>query len=95
MKLKRALLAAAFVLGLAALICWLATGAHRGWTQTNVPKKTVDEVTGIEATTYQPGFVMGVELLGAVWLAAGLLAGGSFLIRKPNYRQQNQPTPTQ
>ena len=42
----------ALVLALAAAGTWLATGGNRGWTKTSVPKKTVDEVTGLEAVNY-------------------------------------------
>ncbi len=73
-----------FALGLALLASgiWLATGAHRGWTRTSVPKNTVDEVTGIESVTYENRFVAGVDFLGASWLGAGALTGLSFFFRK-------------
>jgi len=56
---------------------WLAAGAHRGWTQTLVPVKTLDEVTGIEGITYQRRFVPGVDFLAAAVLGAGALAGAA------------------
>jgi hypothetical protein len=68
---------------LAATGLWLGTGAHRGWTQTSVPVKTVDEVTGIEGIDYEKRLVPGLDFLGAVLFGAGFLAGTSFLIRKP------------
>ena len=77
------------VLALGAVTLWLLTGAHRGWTQTTVPKRTVDEVTGIEAVTYEHRFVMGLELLGLAALGAGLLAGGSFFFQ---HKQNKQTT---
>jgi hypothetical protein len=69
----------ALMLALAAAGTWLATGANRGWTKTSVPKKTVDEVTGIEAVSYERRFVPGLDFLGAALLGASLLAGASFL----------------
>jgi hypothetical protein len=73
------LLSLALILGSAGY--WLATGANRGWTKNKIPIKTVDEVTGIEGTTYQDKFVPGVDFL-AVTVGAGLLCGGaSFLFR--------------
>ncbi len=60
---------------------WLAGGANRGWTKTSVPKKTVDEVTGIEGVTYEKKLVPGVDFLGGAVLAAGILAGVSFLFQ--------------
>jgi hypothetical protein len=60
----------ALVLALAALATWLASGGNRGWTKTSVPKKTVDEVTGLEAVNYERRFVPGLDFLGAALLAA-------------------------
>jgi hypothetical protein len=77
------------VLALGALTLWLVTGAHRGWTQTTVQKRTMDDVTGIEGITYEHRFVMGLEFLGLAGLGAGLLAGGSFLF---HHKQNNQAT---
>ena len=74
---------------LAAAITWAATGANRGWTKTSVPVKTLDQVTGIEGITYQPKFLPGVDFLGAAFGGAVLLAGASFIFRKP---KTNQPT---
>jgi len=67
---------------------WLATGANRGWTKTSVPVKRTDEVTGISVDDYRKRFVPGADFLGAALLASGILAGASFLIRKP----RTQPT---
>lgn len=66
---------------LATVGIWLATGAHRGWTKTQVERITVDEITGIEGRSYEKQFVAGVELLGAGLLAAGMLAGLSLFFR--------------
>ena len=71
----------ALVLALTAAGAWLASGGNRGWTKTSVPVKTVDEVTGLEAVTYEQRFVPGLDFLGAALLGASLLAGGSFLFR--------------
>jgi len=76
------LLALAVVLAAAGM--WLATGASRGWTKTSVAKKTLDEVTGLEGITYEKRFVAGLDFLGAAGLGAGVLAGASFLFRKPS-----------
>ena len=66
----------------AAAASWLATGANRGWTKTSVPRKLLDEVTGIEGVRYERRFVPGVDFLAAAALASSLLAAGSFLFRK-------------
>jgi len=71
----------ALVLALAATGTWLATGGNRGWTKTSVPVKTVDEITGIEAVSYERRFLPGLEFLGAALLGASLLAATSFLFR--------------
>jgi hypothetical protein len=69
------------VFGAAAL--WVFAGANRGWTRTNEPRKTLDEVTGIEGITYEKRFVPGLDFLGGALLGGGILAGASLLFRKP------------
>jgi hypothetical protein len=61
---------------------WLAAGAHRGWTQTSVARKTLDEVTGIEAITYEKRFVPGLDFVGASVIGTVLLVGASCLVRR-------------
>jgi hypothetical protein len=73
------LIAVAVALG--STLFWLAAGANRGWTKTSIPKKIIDDVTGIEGISYEKSFVPGIELLGAAWLGAGVLAGASLLFR--------------
>jgi hypothetical protein len=73
----------ALLLFVAAMALWLATGANPGWTKTSVPVKRIDEVTGITVDDYQKRFVPGVDFLGAALLGSVILAGASFLIRKP------------
>jgi hypothetical protein len=85
--MKRLLKLLALFLVLAAATLWLATGANRGWTKTSVPVKTLDPVTGIEGITYEPKFLPGVDFLGAAFGGAALLAGASFLFRKPTNQQ--------
>ena len=80
---KRMLRIMSAILVLAAVGVWLATGANRGWTKTSVLVKKTDEVTGITVDEYQTRFVPGVDLLGAALLGSALLAGASFLLRKP------------
>ncbi len=87
--MRRLLQILALVVVLGTTVTWVSTGAHRGWTQTRVPRKTVDEVTGIEGVTYDRRFVMGLELLGAGWVGAGILAGGAFLFRKQTTNKTN------
>ena len=82
--MRKALRLLALVVVLAAAGTWLATGASRGWTKTSVPKKSLDEVTGLEGITYEKRFVPGLDLLGAALLGAGVLAGASFFFRKPS-----------
>jgi len=72
----------ALFLAIAALLTWFWTGANRGWTKTSVPKKTVDEVTGIVGEVYEERFLPGVDFLGATALVCGILFGGSFLFPK-------------
>ena len=78
--MKRTLRIIAAVLVVGAIAFWAATGANRGWTKTRVPKKVVDEVTGLEGIQWQDQFVPGVDFLGAAMLGAGVLAGISFFV---------------
>jgi hypothetical protein len=48
---------------------WLAAGAHRGWTQTSVARKTLDEVPGLD--------FVGASVIGTV-----LIVGASCLVRR-------------
>ena len=60
---------------------WLATGSHRGWTQTLSIELEVDEVTGLTYPVQKPGFVAGVEFpAGGAALAAALF-GLSLMVR--------------
>lgn len=79
MKKTLRLVAAVLVVGSVAV--WLATGANRGWTKTHIPKKIVDEVTGLEGIQWQARFVPGVDFLAAAVLGGGILAGLSFIVR--------------
>ena len=66
---------------LAALAFWAAAGAHRGWTVNNIARETPDPVTGLTGVTYEKGFIPGWDFLAAASLAAGVMAGSSFLFR--------------
>lgn len=85
--MRRAFQITALTLLAGALATWFALGANRGWTQTSVPVKTVDEITGIEGITYTKKFVPGIEILGGAFLGAGLLAGVSLMIRTKSYNK--------
>jgi hypothetical protein len=79
--MKRILQVVAVLLAVGAITFWAAQGAHRGWTQTRVMEKTVDEVTGQDIVAWKDRFVPGVDFLGGALLGAGLLAGVALLIR--------------
>lgn len=60
---------------------WVATGAHRGWTKTEITEMKRDEITGIDYPETRKGFVAGFEVLAlgagfAVVLAAASLVVG-------------------
>ncbi len=78
--MKRALRIITVVLVVGAIAFWVAAGANCGWTKTRVPKKVVDEVTGLEGVQWQDKFVPGVDFLGAALLGAGVLAGISIFV---------------
>ncbi len=72
----RSVSAAAFI---AVLALWLATGAHRGWTQTSKVVVQHDEITGIDYPVREKTFVAGVEILAAGVGLAATLAGASIV----------------
>jgi len=90
--MKRMLRWMAVVMALGGVAWWLAAGANRGWTKTNVPVEALDEVTGIKGISYEKRFVPGVDFMGGVLLGAGLLAGASLLFRKKPSTPQPSPS---
>lgn len=66
----------ALLLSAGSLGWWLAAGAHGGWTQTQVPVKELDPVTGIEAVRYQDRVIPGIDILAV----SDLLALGLFVV---------------
>lgn len=82
MTMRRTLQAASLVVGVGALVIWLATGANRGWTKTSRPSIPRDNVTGIDgAASHDKTFSPGVDFLFGAWLAGAVLACGSLLFR--------------
>ena len=79
--MKKALRILAVLVLLAAGALWAAKGANRGWTKTNIKHETPDPVTGLTGVTYEKGFVPGVDFLAVAALAAGVMAGASFLVK--------------
>jgi hypothetical protein len=89
--MKRLLQLIALLVALSGIALWAARGANTGWTKTGKEVRTLDEVTGIEGITYEKGFWPGVDFLGGALIGAGVLAGGSLLIRnKPKTNNSNQ-----
>ena len=89
--MKKALQALAALIAVGVLATWRGTGAHRGWTKTEVPNTAVDEVTGLTGGPPVKKFVAGFDFLGAGTLAAGVLAAGSLLFRKPTNQPKTEP----
>ena len=61
---------------------WLATGAHRGWTQTSVVEMKRDEITGLDYPVRRAAFVAGVEIPALALVVAAGLFGASQLARR-------------
>lgn len=86
--MKKILRTFAVVILVMSVFLWIDAGMNRGWTKTSVPKKTVDEVTGIEGISYESRFVPGLDFLGLAVLGAGILTGISFLCRSKTTETQ-------
>ncbi len=80
--MKKLLLSCGCVVAIAALVVWLATGAHRGWTRTEITEMRIDPITEIEYPEHRKGFVAGLDFLGAGLLLSAAFIGVSFLIGK-------------
>ena len=75
---------------LSAVGIWLAFGANPGWTKTTAPIKTVDEVTGIEAISYEKRFQPGLDFLGGGVIAGAALAGLSLVLSVTKKTRNNK-----
>ena len=82
--MKRILQSLTLVIVLAAAVIWLATGANRGWTKTEVQTESIEPVTEMRVLHNEKKFLPGVDFLGAALAGAALLTGASFLFRKTN-----------
>lgn len=85
-RLASALRVAAATALLAVLGLWIATGAHRGWTQTSKVVMRHDEITGIDFPVREKTFVAGVEVLALGAAAAGAFAAASVFARRRRLR---------
>jgi LPXTG-motif cell wall-anchored protein len=86
--MKQALQLLALLVLLTAGITWLATGANRGWTKTEVQTESVEPVTELRVLHTEKKFLPGVDFLGAAFGGAALLAGASLLFRKRKTNNQ-------
>lgn len=80
--MKKTLSYLAGIVGILTLVVWLATGAHPGWTKTQVTEMQIDPITELEYPVTENRFVAGVEVLGGGLLLGLALFGGSFLFKK-------------
>lgn len=86
-RLRSVLQITAVLLALVTAGFWAAKGAHRGWSQNQVPVHQKDEITGLDYVTYEKRFIPGVEFLGGgLGLAAGLFVVSIFCNRKNNHQ---------
>ncbi len=59
------------------LVGWAKTGYYGGWSKTTVTEMQVDEITGIEFPVTENRMVIGMDILGASILLAGIGFGAS------------------
>ena len=79
---------AALVIVLVTAALWFFGGPNLGWTKNSVMHEEKDPVTGLEGPVYEKRWVPGVDFLAMGLVAAGLVAGGSFLFRQKSNKSQ-------
>jgi len=79
------------VVAIATFAVWASGGFHTGWSQTQIPVTGMDEITGIEFTVYEDGFVAGLEFLAGGLFLAALISVISLSV--PFFRKRSQPQP--
>lgn len=80
--MKKTLLILGLLVHSFTFILWAWGGFHLGWSRSKTPITQVDEITQIEYTTYQEGFVAGIDTLG-IGIVIGLaLIAISFFIKQ-------------
>ena len=80
--MKKILRIIALLIALGAVVTWVALGANRGITKTQVQEKTgYDEFLQQDVKAWKQRFVPGVDFLAAAFVVAGILTGVSFLFR--------------
>jgi NADH:ubiquinone oxidoreductase subunit 5 (subunit L)/multisubunit Na+/H+ antiporter MnhA subunit len=72
----------------ASIVVWLLYGAHVGWTTTQTPVIQVDEITGIEYTTYIDKLTLGIEL-PVIGITAGVVLWVISLFIKKSTRKSS------
>ncbi len=81
--MRTGLRVAALIIALAVTVFWCFGGPNLGWTKNRVSHKEKDPVTELEVDRYEERFVPGIDFLGGGLAMAAVLAGTSFLFRKP------------
>lgn len=61
---------------------WASGGFHTGWTQTQIEVTVLDEITGIEGTRMEEGFIPGIELFIGGLVAAGVWSAAVVVFQK-------------
>lgn len=86
--MKKTLRILALLIALASIGYWYSAGANLGWTKNRVEVKTMDEITGIEASHWEDAFIPGLDFLSVSIGAAAFLTGSSFLFKSKNQKQK-------
>ena len=66
----------------AILAVWIATGAHTGWTKTQVTTMQLDPITELEYPETKDRFVAGVDAVGGGLLLSLALLAVSFAFKR-------------
>ena len=86
--MKKILQIVALLAIVGSITVWFFYGAHVGWTTTQTPVARIDEITGIEYTTYIDQLTLGIEL-PVVGIIAGLVLWVISLFIKKSTRKSS------
>lgn len=82
--MKKILLILTVLSFLSVVGAWVATGAHLGWTSTQVQVMKTDPITELEYPDWEPKLTLGVDFLGLGLAGCAILGAITFFVPSPH-----------